>query len=138
MFFRVDSCESQWNSYRKSVTNNNNNNYLHTNYLITDIEIDLIVNDVVKEKNDHLSMKVADNAIDTFQRSNTRFINQNNFEIRNIDDDDKEKDCQVGDTSKHSDGILTDERIDCQFKDRKDSINATRVSNFFSIFSNFM
>ena len=68
-----------------------------------------------------MSIKIG-NTIDTIQRSITRFVNQNNFEIRSIDDDDKEKDCQVGDTSKHSEEISTDVRICCHSRIEKTAL----------------
>lgn len=137
MLFRVDSSESQLNSYIKSKNNNKNNNNLHGNYLITHIEIDLINNDERKQNNVVLNMK-PDNTVDTIEGSNIRFVDQNDFEIRNIDDKE-ENECQDGEnTKKHSDDTLTDKTIDCQFKERTDSIDTTRASNFFSIFFNFM
>lgn len=141
MLFRVDSWESQLNSYRKSITNNNNINNLHTkvNYLITDIEIDLINNDEVKEKNDELNMK-ADDSIETIQRSNTKVVYQNNSQIRNFDENEEKKEYQDVDdnTCKHSDESLNHKITDFHYRERTDSFDTTRASNFFSIFFNFM
>ena len=137
MLFRVDSWESQLKSYRKSITNNNNINNLRTNYLITNIEIDLVKNDGVQQNNDDLNMK-ADSSIDTNQKSNTRVVDGNNFPIRTIHEDEK-KDYQDGDNpSKYSDESLNDRGSHFHYKNRTGSIDTTKESNFFSTFFNFM